>query len=178
MRVLRKISGTIDKVNGFIGRLCSWALIPLMVVILIEVIMRKIGAATIWGYETICFIYGFLIITVSAYGLLTGNVVKVELLIDKFSHKTRCILSLVTYVIFFFVFVTAMIPATWANFYTAFSGGTKSWSAWAPILWPWKLAMPISMVLLWLQGTSEVLKSILWLYDNRRGLEQREEEQK
>jgi len=168
MNILRIYSKTIDAINAKVGKLVSWAIIPLMLVVVIEVITRKAGHATIWGYETIVFLYGFLIVTVSAFGLLNGSVVKVDLLYNMLKPKVQHILSIVTYIMFFGIYGTAMMPATYRAFMKMFASNIRSNSAWAPILWPWKFVMFVSFVLLWVQGLSEICKHILWLYDNRK----------
>jgi TRAP-type mannitol/chloroaromatic compound transport system permease small subunit len=50
---------------------------------------------------------------------------------------------------------------SWDYFYESLLlGETSTWSPWRPIIWPFKLAIPVAVVLLILQGTAELLKSI------------------
>ena len=42
MKVLKRISSVIDLINDWIGRICSFAVIGVLAVIVIEVVMRRL----------------------------------------------------------------------------------------------------------------------------------------
>lgn len=167
MNILKGISKVIDVVNDKVGIVCSYISAPLMLLIVFEVVSRKIGHPTIWGYETIVGVYGWLILMTAAYGLLHDSIVKVDILSGRWNEKTQHLVALITYIIFFIPYCTYLLPAMWNTFYADFTNMAKSWSSWAPLIWPWKICMPIGWGLLWLQGISEILKHITFLIENR-----------
>lgn len=167
MGIIKSISKVIDTINDKIGTVCAYISAPLMLLIVFEVVTRKLGMATIWGYETIVAIYGWLIMMVSAYGLLHDAIVKVDILSGLWSEYTKRLVSLVTYIIFFLPFITFLIPAAWNSFFVDFTAQARSWSSWAPLMWPQKLPLFIGVVLLWLQGISEILKNVIYLVEHK-----------
>jgi TRAP-type mannitol/chloroaromatic compound transport system permease small subunit len=63
-------------------------------------------------------------------------------------------------VLFFFPGLIAFAVVSWDFFTVSFGRGERAVSSpWMPILWPLKLALFVSIVLLLLQGLSEFLKS-------------------
>lgn len=69
MKVLKRISGVIDRINDWIGRICAFAVIGVLAVIVIEVVMRRLlHSPQIWTQDSICMIFGCYIIMVCAYG--------------------------------------------------------------------------------------------------------------
>ena len=169
MRVLEKVINTIDNINERIGKICAFSVLLLMLVVVYEVVSRRIfNSPTEWAFETITMIYGFLFMMVAGYGLLKGSIVCVDIFSGRLNEKKQHILSIITYLILFFPFVTLMIPAA-INF-TVVSWQMKemSWSQWAPPVYPIKTVIPIALILLWLQGTSELLKSVKFLMNNRK----------
>lgn len=62
MNILKSISKVIDTINEKVGMVCSYISAPLMLLIVFEVVSRKLGHPTIWGYETIIGVYGWLIL--------------------------------------------------------------------------------------------------------------------
>ena len=167
MNILKSISKVIDTINEKVGMVCSYISAPLMLLIVFEVVSRKLGHPTIWGYETIIGVYGWLILMSAAYGLLHDSIVKVDILSGGWDEKTRHIVALITYIIFFIPFVTYLLPAVYNSFWLDFTTQARSWSSWAPLRWPWKLCMPIGWTLLWLQGLSEIMKQIIFLIENK-----------
>lgn len=163
MKVLKGISKVIDLINDKVGIICSYISAPLMLLIVYEVVSRKIGHPTIWGYETIVGVYGWLILMTAAYGLLHDSIVKVDILSGNWSEKTQHIVGLITYIIFFVPYVCYVFPAIWSTFYVDFAAQTRTWSSWAPLIWPLKLCMPIGWGLLLLQGVSEMIKHVVYL---------------
>lgn len=177
MKALKKISGFIDKINTWVGTVSSYSVLILMLIIVWEVFSRKVlNSPTIWGYEVILFVYGFLIMMVAGFGLLHNVLVKVDLVTMNLSERTNHILAVISFALFFLPFVTLLVPACWKFFYNSFIIKEGSWSQWGPAIWPIKFVMPVSMGLLWLQGISEILKHIIWLKENPKGAEKKSEE--
>ena len=161
MIIIKKITVTLDNINKYIGEVTNYVVILLMLVVVFEVITRRFfSRPTIWSFEIITMLYGFHFMMLAGYAYLNKSLVNVDILYDKFSLKTKLLLDFFTHIIFFFPFVIIIIFGGTKFAYYALESGEKSWSAWAPIQWPIKMVIPISMFFLFLQGISEFLKCI------------------
>lgn len=168
MKLIDSIINTIDKINDWVGKICSYSVVVLLVVVVYEVAARRVfSSPTIWAQEMTTFIYGFLIMMVLAYGLVKGSHVCVDLFTASMSVRNRHILSIVMYLILFFPFVTVMVYASYGFVSMSWAMQEASWSQWAPPVYPIKTVIPIALILLWLQGFSETLKSIRFLKTGR-----------
>ena len=112
-------------------------------------------------------LYGALFMLGAHYTLLKGAHIRTDMLWEKFSPRTKGRIDAVAYIFFFF-------PAMILLFYASVDEAWHSWrmgelseqTAWRPILWPFKAVVPITALLLLIQGVSELLKS---LYAARTG---------
>lgn len=162
MGSLQKISSVFDQISEWTGRIFIWCIVPLTVLSVSEVIMRRFFASpTIWSFETVTQIYGFYFMMVASYALLHKSHVSIDIFTMRLSPKTRAVVALISYLIFFFPFT---IICLWKSYlYAAESWVMRetSWSSFAPPLYPLKTAMTIAFALLILQGISEFIKEIL-----------------
>lgn len=173
MKIMNKIINIIDTVTDRTGKVCAYSCIPLMIVIVMEVIRRRIlNSPTIWAYEIITMLYGFFFMMSLAYGMLKGSMVSIDLLTQFIKSKALYVLNLVGYIIFFFPFVTFVVPVAWDSFMHSFMIKEASWSAWGPPVYHLRFIIPVAFSLVWLQGISSFLKNIISLKDdnNNQGL--------
>jgi TRAP-type mannitol/chloroaromatic compound transport system permease small subunit len=150
----------LDNINEWVGRIFSWLVVILTIVMVIEVLMRYIGMPTSWGFESIKFLFGAHFMLVAGYGLLYGSHVRIDFLTSRMSKTTECIISIICYLFLFFPFVLVWLYFGWEYFQTSWSLSEKSWSTWGPPLYPIKLVIPLTALFLLIQGLSEVIKSI------------------
>lgn len=167
MKVLRGIIKGIDKLNTFVGNLMGYFTLIIMAAIIFEVVSRRFfNSPTIWAYETICMVFGAFIVLIPGYGLLQGGMVNVDLLSSKLSPKASHVMVIITYLVMFLPFVGGIIPAAVQFAAQAWAAKEHSWSQWAPPVYPLKTCIAIGFSLLFLQGVSQVLKSVIWLIEN------------
>lgn len=166
MKVMASISKTIDKIVKAIGMFAAYLSILIMFLIVAEVIMRRIFASpTLWSYETVTFLFGGMIMLSLPYGLQLGVNVRVDVLYNIFSKKTKRIIDIVTFIIFFGIFMIIFTSAGVKYFGRSISSLERSWSTWAPVLWPVKATIPACGILMLLQGVSELIKLFFRLFD-------------
>lgn len=159
--MMKKLVKTIDTVNEWTGRICSWTVLILMLVIVFEVITRRfLNRPTVWTFETGTQIYGFHFMMLAAYTLLQGKHISVDIFVQNFSSKVRAYIDLVTYALFFFPFMAVI-------FYEGFYYARESWAirevsytVFAPPLYPIKTVIPVVAGLLLFQGLSQFIKRI------------------
>ncbi len=161
MRLLNFLTGfirSVENINDRMGKIISFLVYPIMLVLVYEVVMRyAFNKPTIWAHETSCMLYGAHFVLGGAYALRHGAFVNVEVLYMRFSKRTRAIIDLFTWTLFY-VFVGALlwksVPWAWASI----SVLEYSESPWGPYIWPVKLTIPVAAFFMLLQGMTKTIK--------------------
>jgi TRAP-type mannitol/chloroaromatic compound transport system permease small subunit len=158
----------IDTFSTWSGKAVAWLIVPLFLSLTYEGLARYLfNAPTIWAYDLSYMLYGAIFMLGAHYTLLKGAHIRTDMLWEKFSPRTKGRIDAVAYLFFFF-------PAMILLFYASVDEAWASWrmgelseqTAWRPILWPFKAIVPVTALLLMVQGVSELLKS---LYAARTG---------
>jgi TRAP-type mannitol/chloroaromatic compound transport system permease small subunit len=154
---------TLDRFTLWIGHACALLVVPLVLANTIEVFMRYvIGRPTNWAMETTVMSYGSLFMLGAAYALLKGAHVRTDMLWEKFSDRTKGVIDSVAFVLLFLPSMAVLCYMSLDELVYAWSIGERSTlTPWQPILWPFRAVVPLSAALLFLQGISELMKS-LW----------------
>jgi TRAP-type mannitol/chloroaromatic compound transport system permease small subunit len=161
MNFAKKISGFCDTINEWIGRIFSWVIVPLVLLTVMEVIMRRfLGTPTIWSFEVLKQLYGLHFMIVAGYGLLYGSHVAVDVFTMVLSKRKKAILDLVSYLLFFFPFVIVCIWQGYSFAARSWEMKETTWSVFAPPVYPVKTVIIIAFILLLIQGISEVIKRV------------------
>jgi len=105
----------------------------------------------------------------AAYALHKGAHIRTDFFWDNFSPRTRGLIDTISYIVFFFPSLILFFVVSWNEGWYAFQiGETSEQTPWRPILWPFKMVVPLACLLLMIQGVSELLKSF---YMARTGIE-------
>jgi TRAP-type mannitol/chloroaromatic compound transport system permease small subunit len=158
----------IDTFSLWVGRAVMWLLVPLMVAIVYEVAARYFFTApTVWAYDISRMLYGAMFVLGAAYALSKGVHIRSDFLYRHWSVKTQGLVDAALYLVCYFptLFIFLWVSADWAWLSVSRAErGTDT--AWMPLLGPLKSCVPIGIVLLIVQGVSELLKA---LYAARKG---------
>ena len=174
----RPITAAIDIINYRVGQIIALLIVPLLVVVVLEVLSRNsfsilqnagfedlartLGLGpTLWVYDTSRMIAGILFMAAAGYGLMRGVHIRADFLYRNWSAKTQATVDATLYLMFFMpsmIFFTVIASDFW---WLAFSRGETMQvdSAWGPLLWPARLAMPVGAFLLMLQGLPEIFRA-------------------
>jgi len=165
-----RIVRAIDAFTDATGTLVAWLIVPLVAVVAYEVVARyAFSAPTIWSFDLTYMFYGAIYMLGAAYALHKGAHIRTDFFFEKWSIRTKGVIDSTAYIVFFFpsIFVFGLVG--WTEGYYAFSiGETSEQTPWRPILWPFKMVVPLACVLLLVQGVSETIKSV---YAARTGIE-------
>ena len=158
---LRKILRGVDAVSEWSGRIFVWLAVPLAVVVVDEAISRRFfGSPHIWATEVTNYIYGPHFMLAAAYTLLYGAHVSIDIIYQRFSPRVRGFLDIFTHAVFFFPFCIIMFYQGLIYAGTSWSIGETSESA-ALIITPLiKTVIPITFLLLIIQGLGNFLRSL------------------
>ncbi len=158
---LTRIVRAIDRFTDVTGYCVSWLNIPLVLAVAYEVIARyAFGAPTIWSFDVTYMLYGTIFMLGAAYALHKGAHIRTDFFYEKWSVKTRGMVDSISYVVFFFPSLIMLLAASANEAWYAFTiHETSEQTPWRPILWPYKSVVPVTCVLLLIQGVSETIKS-------------------
>lgn len=158
---MKKIVGFIESMTEWTGRIFCWALALLSAIVVIEVVLRYFfSSPTIYNFELTIMIYALHFMIVAAFALLHGSHVSIDVLYNLFSERKRLILDIVGYVLFFFPFTIMVLYQGTKFAVTSWSQWERSWSVWAPPLYPIKTVLPVTMLLLILQGIAIFIRKL------------------
>lgn len=154
---------TLDGISRLSGWLVGWLIVPMVLSLVWEVTARYVfDAPTIWAYDMTSFLYGAFFMLGAAYTLLAKGHIRTDTFYAAWSPRRQGWVDAVCYLLFFFPGLVAFAVVSWDYFAVSFARGERAVSSpWMPIIWPLKLSLFVALVLLLLQGLSELLKS-LW----------------
>jgi TRAP-type mannitol/chloroaromatic compound transport system permease small subunit len=160
----------IDRFTDISGTVVAWLNVPMMLCVSYEVIMRyAFDAPTIWVFDVTYMLYGTIFMLGAAYALLKGAHIRTDFFFERWTTRTRGIIDSTAYLVFFFPSIFVFLLITWGEGWYAFQiGETSEQTPWRPLLWPFKMVIPLACLLLLIQGVSETIKS-LWAV--RTGIE-------
>lgn len=160
--VLVRLVRQIDTVALWSGRVVGWLIVPMVMSLVYEVVARYLfNAPTIWAYDMTFMTYGAFFMLGSAYTLLRGGHIRTDSLYGGWSPRTQGVVDTICYLLFFFPPLIIFLDVTWDFFLTSYGRGERSvTSPWMPVIYPLKLVLPATCLLLLVQGTSELLRSI------------------
>ncbi len=159
--VMKKFVRAVDAFNDFFGKYISLLIVPLVIVVVYEVIARKIfRSPTVWAFEMTVYLYGAHFLLGSAYTLLYDRHVRIDIISQSFPRKVRLWLSIITFLVIFVPFVGTLSYAAVLYAAHAWAIWEYSWSAWKPPLYIYKTVMPVGLILLFIQGLANFIRDI------------------
>jgi TRAP-type mannitol/chloroaromatic compound transport system permease small subunit len=165
---LIKVTRVVDAFSDWSGKAVAWLIVPLFLSLTYEGVARyAFDAPTLWAYDLSYMLYGAIFMLGAHYTLLKGAHIRTDILWEKFSVRTKGRIDTVAYVFFFFPAMILLLYASVDEAWHSFKMNELSeQTAWRPVLWPFKAVVPLTALLLLIQGLSELLKS---LYAARTG---------
>jgi TRAP-type mannitol/chloroaromatic compound transport system permease small subunit len=170
-----RITRVIDRFTTWTGYLFALLLVPLVLSNTIEVFSRYVlGSPTAWALDTTVISNGSLFMLGAAYALLKGAHVRTDMFFERFSNRKKGIIDCVAYAVFFLPSMAILFYLSFDDFVYAWSIGERSnLTPWQPLIWPFRGVVPLTALLLFVQGVSELLKSF-WAARTREVLMQHE----
>jgi len=153
----------IDSLSLWVGKAFAWMILVLTFGVSYEVFVRYVlGAPTTWAFDFSYITYGALFLMAGAYTLSRNGHVRADVVYRLWKPSTQASVDLVLYIIFFLPAVLAFIYAGWN--YAAMSIRFREVSIFSPAgvpVFPLKTLVPITGVLLLLQGIAEIIRCVL-----------------
>lgn len=159
---MRRFLGAIEWLTEGVGSLAALVIIPLVCATCYEVFARYVfGAPTIWAFELGYTLMGIHFLLGGALTLKRQGHVRIDVIYGQLKPKKQAVIDLVLY-------VTLVLPALILIFLRLseyatsayLSGETSGQSAWNPPIWPFRMLIATSFLLLALQVVAEILKCL------------------
>ena len=165
MRVVRAI----DAFTDWLGKPIAYLVVFLTLALCFEAFSRYLfGAPTIWAYDVTYILSGALFMLGASYALLWGAHIRTDMIYRTLSPRKQGLMDAVLYLVFFFPGMLFFFGAGWEYATRSYMGGEQAAvSPWRPIIWPFKALIPITAILLIIQGVSEFLKSVYAAVEGR-----------
>lgn len=157
---MRKLFAIIDATNAWTGKVVSVFSLVVAIIICYEIAVRDfLHAPTVWVAEATVFLCGLVYLLGGAWTLLDDKHVRVDILYGNLSPRGRAIIDCFTYLAFS-LYLLVMIWAT--SIYTSESVALRetTMSPWNPAIWPMKVAMLLSLVMVFVQGTVKFIRDL------------------
>ena len=154
---------SIDQLSIWVGKTFAWCILVLTFTTSYEVFARYFfNAPTEWAFDASYILYGTLFMMAGAYTLARNGHVRGDFLYRAWSPTTQAKWDLLLFILFFF-------PGMIAFIYSGFGFAKMAWlmnersaaSPNGPIIWPFKWLIPITGVLMVLQGIVEVARCVI-----------------
>lgn len=158
---MQYISGLIDRFTEFVGRAISWLNLVLILLIVTDVLVRKLtGYTSAWISELQWYLFSLVFLWGGSYALLHKKHVSVDLYYHLMKRKDQGLVDFVGH-------LTLLMPWSIAIVYTGYLYFHHSWSinesspdpGGLPYRWLIKSMIPGAFLLLLVQALSEVYKS-------------------
>jgi TRAP-type mannitol/chloroaromatic compound transport system permease small subunit len=152
-----------------VGHAFAWCILVLTASTCFEVFMRYVlNSPTVWAFDMSYMLYGALFMMSGAYAVVRGSHVRGDFLSRSWAPRTQARLDLLLYFLFYFPAVFAMIYT--GSGYAANSARILESSANSPAgvpVWPLKIIIAVTGVMLLIAGIAEVMRCILCIRDGQ-----------
>jgi len=160
---MQRFCDLIDAINKYISDGLSLLFVPMTLIAMYEVAMRYFfNSPTTWVWDINVQLFCLLVVLGGAHTLKQGGHVIMDIIVNKFQEKTKLIINLCVYIIFFFV----MLITIWQVGEFAWSSLVifeRASTIFSPPVYPIKIAILIGVCLFFLQGVSLFLQDLMTL---------------
>jgi TRAP-type mannitol/chloroaromatic compound transport system permease small subunit len=153
----------IDSLSTWVGKAFGWLILVLTLGVSYEVFVRYVlRAPTTWAFDFSYITYGAMFLMAGAYTMSRNGHVRADVVYRLWKPQTQASMDLFLYVIFFLPAVAAWIYSGWN--YAEMSIRFREVSIFSPAgvpIFPLKALVPVTGVLLLLQGIAEIIRCII-----------------
>jgi len=160
-KMVKKFCETVDMVNEWAGRITAWLIIPLLLIVTYDVIMRYIfNLPTVWAWDINVQLLGASVALGGGYTLLHRGHIGVDVLVDGLPRKKRAWVDLATS-IFFFIGVGVLLWQGVRGAWSSVQTREVDFTFFAPPVYPLKVLISIGFLLLFLQGIVKSIRDVM-----------------
>ena len=165
MKMLLKLSWSIDWVNDKVGRAVLW-------LVLVASLISAGNAVSRYGFnlssnamlEVQWYLFAAVFLLCSGYTFLRNEHVRIDLISNRLSAKGRNWVDIVGIVLFLLPVCYMIVTMSWPSFVESYVNDEQSSNAGGLIRWPVRLLIPVGFSLLGLQALSELIKRLAFVF--------------
>ncbi|MEQ8653534.1 MAG: TRAP transporter small permease subunit [Kiloniellales bacterium] len=180
MRALLKISDALSEVTDFVGRMAAWLFVPMALVILYDVLQRKLLNIYPEFQQSLLYeilpstkaqemewhLHGFLFMLCLGFAYVRNGHVRVEVLRERLSERTRAWIELLGCLIFVLPYTLLVVELSmtllaWKSF--LINEGSSATTG-LPMRWIIKSSLVIGFGFLAMAALSIMLRHIVFLF--------------
>lgn len=164
---MKKIFAIIDATSTWTGKIVSVLSLVVALIICYEIVVRDFfHAPTVWVAEATVFLCGLVYLLGGAWTLLDDKHVRVDMLYGALSPRGQAIMDCVTYLAFT-LYLGVMIWATYSYTVESVALRETTMSPWNPAIWPMKVMLFLSLIMVFVQGTVKFIRDIYFAVTGR-----------
>ena len=153
----------IDSLSTWVGKSFAWLILVLTFAVSYEVFVRYVlRAPTTWAFDISYIMYGAMFLMAGAYTLSRNGHVRADVIYRLWRPRVQASMDLTLYILFFLPAIAAFMYSGWN--YDKFSVQFREVSIFSPAgvpVFPLKALIPVTGLLLLLQGIAEIIRCIL-----------------
>jgi len=164
-QVMRSIADNIDRLNGWLGETVSWLTLAMVVVTFVIVVLRYVFQLYwVWLQESVVYMHALVFMMGAAYTFRDNEHVRVDIFYRGFSVRGQAVVNLLGGVILLLPMVLFLFWVSGEYVLDSWALGESSREAGGlPLVYIMKTYIPLMAGLLFLQGISSILHSLLTL---------------
>ncbi len=164
MNFFLSLSKRIDQFSGWVGRWVAWLVLASVLISAGNAISRKAFDLSSNAFlEIQWYLFAAVFLLASGYTLMRQEHVKIDVISGRFSKRTQIWIDIVGTCVFLFPFVYMIIKLSMPLVIDAYVKHEMSSNAGGLIRWPVFALLPLGMLVLGIQGISELIKRIAFL---------------
>lgn len=161
MRLLLRLSRSIDGVNRLFGMVAEWCVLVAVLISAANAVVRySMNYSSNAFLEIQWYLFGAIVFLGASFTLQKNEHVRVDIVYSALSTRGRLWTDTVGLALFLLPVTIYLAALTLPFFLGAFRSHEHSINPGGLILWPIKLVLPLGFALLTLQGVSELIKRI------------------
>jgi TRAP-type mannitol/chloroaromatic compound transport system permease small subunit len=161
---LLSLSRLIDKLNEHVGRWVAWLVLVAVLISAANAIVRKVFNTSSNAFlEIQWYLFAAVFLLAAGYTLMRQEHVKIDVVYSRFSRRAQIGIDIFGIVFFLMPFVVVAVRLVMPLVVGAWESGEMSSNSGGLIRWPVYALLPTGLVLLGLQGLSELVKRVAFL---------------
>ena len=149
----------VDGFNRRVGTLVMYLIFVMMAILLYSSVSKALLLPANWTLESAQFAMAAYFMLGGAFAMQTGDHVRMDLFYSSWSLRRRSAVDVVT-AIALITYLAFMLFGGVSSTTYAIRYGEKSFTAWAPYMWPIKVIMTFGVMLMLLQSIANLVKDV------------------
>ena len=164
MPFLLTLSRRIDQLSDWVGRWVAWLVLAAVLLSAGNAVMRKVINWSSNGLlEIQWYLFAAVFMLAAGYTMLRQEHVRIDVVSGRFSKRTQIWIDIVGICVFLFPFIYMIIMLSMPLVINAYVSKEMSSNTGGLIRWPVFALLPLGMLLLGIQGVSELIKRVAFL---------------